>query len=261
MKNIALYTMGRTASTWLADYIIANFEQNSIPINCLWEYWGEDRIYNDPDGYVEPDQAYNWDWAIENIDQTELFNYKRSLLEKYTTVTHMYRQTEHAGYSDMPFDYMLTAPTQIVCMTRQDKFDQMLSTLIAKETGMWHAWSSEDLAKYQEYFASNKIEIELNTVKVWCNVHLVFNQRRKRLLESGSLIGNITYELLHEQAPILVKHMLKDRGVDKPTVIQPHSLSNSTKKLAPSDFKKNIVKNYDQLHHWFHANNWHTTLK
>ena len=261
MKSIALYTMGRTASTWLADYIIVNFEQNGIPVNCIWEYWGEDRIYQDTNGYIELEHTHDWSWAIDNLDQATLFDHKRDLLEKHNNVVHMYRQTEHDGYSDVPFDYMLTQPTQIVCMTRQDKFDQMLSTLIARETGLWHAWSVEDLATYQKHFASTAIEIELAKVKTWCGVHLVFNQRRKRLLESGKLIGNITYELLHTQAPTLVKHLLKDRGVDNPVVSRPEELTISTRKLAPVDFKKTIVKNYDQLHHWFHANNWHTTLK
>ena len=261
MKNIALYTMGRTGSTWLADYITVNFEQNNIPVNCVWEYWGEDRTYHDDNGYVEVGELHNWDWAIENIDQSTLFNSKRQLLEKHSNLVHTYRQTEHEGYSDVPFDYMITQPTQLVCMTRQDKFDQMLSTLIARETGLWHAWSVDDVDVYRNSFKTGAVEIDLRKVKTWCNVHLIFNQRRKRLLESGKLIGNITYELLHSQAPTVVKHLLKDRGVDKPVVIPPSELTTSTKKLATPDFKKTMVKNYDQLHHWFHANNWHTTLK
>lgn len=261
MKNIALYTMGRTGSTWLADYIILNFEQNGMPVNCVWEYWGENRTYQDLNGYIDLDTMHDWDWAMENIDQPQLFDDKRSLLEKHSNVLHMYRQSEHAGYSDVPFDYMITQPTQIVCMTRQDKFDQMLSTLIARKTNLWHAWSMTDLEEYRNYFKTADLEIPLELAVTWCNVHLIFNQRRKRLLESSKLISNVTYELLQEQAPTVVKHLLKDRGIDKPTILQPSEMAVSTKKLASVEFKKTIVKNYDQLYKWFHDNNWHTTLK
>lgn len=260
MKNIAIYTMGRAGTTWLADYIIVNFEANGIPVNCLWEYWGEDRTYHDPNGHIELESMADWDWAYHNVDQNTLFERKVALLESHADTVHMYRQSEHEGYSDRPFDYILSHPAQIVCVNRQDKFDQMLSTFIARDTGVWHAWNHEELKHHNTALLTAPLTIDLKRVNAWCNVHLIYNQRRKRLIESGLLIANLTYETLFDTAEVVVKRMLKDRGVASPVTIKPSELGVSTLKLATPEQKEQYVANYRELKYWFEKNNWQQQL-
>jgi LPS sulfotransferase NodH len=260
MKNIAIYTMGRAGTTWLADYIIVNFEANGIPVNCVWEYWGEDRIYHDPNGHIELDSMSDWDWAYQTVDQSALFDSKLALLEKHSNTVHMYRQSEHEGYSDRPFDYILSTPAQIVCVNRQDKFEQMLSTFIARQSGQWHVWNQKDLSQYNKTLATAPITIDLNRATTWCNVHLLYNQRRKRLIESGLLIANLTYETLFDTAELVVKRMLKDRGVVAPVTIKPAELNISTLKLATLEQKEQYVTNYRELKYWFEKHNWQQKL-
>lgn len=260
MKNIAIYTMGRAGTTWLADYIIANFNANGIAVNCLWEYWGEDRSYHDPKGFIEVDEMNDWDWAYQNVDQDALFNSKIELLNKHVNTVHMYRQSEHPGYSDRPFDYLLSNPAQIICVNRQDKFDQMLSAFIAKQTGVWHIWDQESLTVHRKTLESSPITIDLKHAAAWCNTHLIYNQRRKRLIESGLLIANLTYETLFENAEVIVKRMLKDRGVESPVTVKSSDVGVTTMKIATLDQKEKYVTNYRELKHWFNKNNWQKQL-
>ncbi len=260
MKNIAIYTMGRAGTTWLADYIIANFEANGIPVNCLWEYWGEDRTYHDSNGYIELGEMNDWEWSYQNVDQNSLFDNKAELLAKHANTVHMYRQSEHEGYSDRPFDYLLSNPAQIICVNRQDKFDQMLSAFIARQTGVWHVWNQESLKTHSDTLETSPITIDLKHAAAWCNTYLIYNQRRKRLIESGLLIANLTYETLFENAEVIVKRMLKDRGLESPTTIKPLDLSVSTLKMSSLKQKEKYVVNYRALKHWFDKNNWQKQL-
>lgn len=260
MKNIAIYTMGRAGTTWLADYIIANFEANGIPVNCLWEYWGEDRTYHDEKGHIEINEMHEWDWAYQNVDQNSLFDTKVELLAKHANTVHMYRQSEHEGYSDRPFDYLLSNPAQIICVNRQDKFDQMLSAFIARQTGVWHVWDEHSLSVYSKTLESSPVTVNLKQAAAWCSTHLIYNQRRKRLIESGLLIANLTYETLFDNAEVIVKRLLKDRGVESPTVMKPKELGMSTLKIATPELKEKYVANYRELKHWFDKNNWQKQL-
>jgi LPS sulfotransferase NodH len=261
MKNIAIYTMGRAGTTWLADYIIANFAANNIPVNCLWEYWGEDRVYHDPNGHIELHSMSDWEWSYQNVDQNELFETKVDLLKTHESTVHLYRQSEHEGFSDRPFDYMLNTPAQIICVNRQDKFDQMISAFIARETGQWHIWKSEDLEQYEKVLEAEPVTIDMQRADSWCRTHLIYNQRRKRLIESGLLIANMTYETLFENAELIVKRLLKDRGVETPTTLKPADIGFSTIKLATPDQKQKYVTNYKQLRYWFDKHNWDSLLK
>lgn len=260
MKNIAIYTMGRAGTTWLADYIIVNFEQNGIPVNCLWEYWGEDRTYHDRNGHIELDEMTDWEWAYQNIDQNALFDNKAELLKKHANTVHMYRQSEHEGFSDRPFDYILSNSAQIVCVNRQDKFDQMLSTFIARDTGVWHAWNTDSVEQHHNTLVSSPITIDQKRAAAWCSTHLIYNQRRKRLIESGLLIANLTYETLFDHAETIVKRMLKDRGVESPVTVKPTEIDFSTLKLATLEQKEQYVTNYKQLKYWFDKNDWQQKL-
>lgn len=263
MKNIAIYTMGRAGTTWLADYITTNFAVNGIGVNCLWEYWGEDRTYHDPNGYIEMDQMYDWDWAYSNVNQNDQFDNKVVLLNKHSDTVHMYRQTEHEGFSDRPFDYILSNPAQIICVNRQDKFDQMLSTFLAKYTGVWHVWDINSWEEHSKTLESSPITIDLKRVAAWCNAYLIYNQRRKRLIESGLLIANLTYETMFDNTDVIVKRMLKDRGVESPTVIKPTELVDhtvSTLKMATLEQKEKHVANYRELKYWFDKNDWQQKL-
>lgn len=261
MSNIVVYTMGRTGSTWLIDYIIANFVQNSLPVYSLWEYWGENRVFSVSNNQLVVEEPVDWDWAIENIDQDKLFNNKTQLIESINIDNKIVRHTEHLGYTSQPYDYMITHNFQWITMARQDKFEQMLSMRLAQATNRWHAWSTDDVSSYNKWHKENTHTITIQSANSWFETYLEFVQRRRRLAEAGKIVGNIMYERMLQDSPRLIKDLLSSRGITEPIIIPPADFTDTTKKLSSAVEKQQFIANYDELHNWYNTSKWPSLLK
>ena len=256
MTNVAIYFNGRCGSTWLTDYLLLNMNNNGVGMDCLWEYWGENRLYHEVDGSVRPKSMHTWKWAEENINQDELFDEKVRLLRSTNANNNFIRFTEHEGYVDKPFDYMLTSNTKWIVMNRRDRFDQMISHAMCWITDRWHVWTQEGLDEYHTWYSENPITIPKDMCENWLRSYLRFVQRRRRLQESGLLLGQVTYEKMQDDAVVVAKDLLAHFGVASPTIANPVDNVNSTLKLGTPSDKSKWVSNYNDLLEWYRGSDW-----
>lgn len=255
MTNIAIYFNGRCGSTWLMDYLHVNLANHGIDAQCLWEYWAENRTYHISESRIEPKSMHDWQWTAENIDQDQLFEDKVKLLQS-NTGHKLLRFTEHSGYVDKPFDYMLTANMKWIVMVRRDRFDQMLSHAMCWITDRWHAWTPEQLADYRNWYTANPITIPQEMCENWLESYLRFQQRRKRLQEAGLILGQVTYERMQDDAMMVAGDLLTHLGITEQNLINPDDLKGSTVKLGLMQDKANWISNYDDLLTWYRASKW-----
>lgn len=255
MTNIAIYFNGRCGSTWLMDYLCVNLQNHGVELNCLWEYWGENRIYRLNGDIIDPSSIHDWDWTEKNIDQDQLFDDKVKLLES-NPGHKLIRFTEHNGYVDRPFDYMLRSNMKWIVMNRRDRFDQMLSHAMCWITDRWHVWTPEQLNEYRSWYTHNPITIPQEMCENWLQSYLRFKQRRKRLQEAGLIIGQVIYERMQDDAVMLTKDLLTHFGIANQTIIQPDDFKGSTLKLGVMQDKSKWIANYDELLTWYRASQW-----
>lgn len=255
MTDIAIYFNGRCGSTWLMDYLYVNLNNNGIDVDCLWEYWAENRTYHISESHIEPKSMHDWNWTAENIDQDQLFADKVNLLES-NPANRLIRFTEHNGYVDKPFDYMLSSNVKWVVMNRHDRFDQMISHAMCWTTNLWHAWDQNQLDEYKKFYEANQITIPREMCENWLQSYLRFNQRRRRLQESGLIIGQVTYEKMKDDAKMVTGDLLSLLGVKEPVLSNPEQLKGSTIKLGTPEDKSKWVANYADLKSWYESSQW-----
>lgn len=255
MTDIAIYINGRTGSTWFTDYLFSTMNVNGIGVDCLWEYWAENRTYQLAGGHIEPRSIHPWDWTAENMDQDSLFAEKVRMLGAVPG-HRLLRFTEHNGYVDKPFDHMLTNGTKWITMVRMDRFDQMISHTMCWVTDRWHVWEQKDLEEYRSWYSTNPITIPVEMCENWLQSYLRFNQRRRRLQQAGLIIGQVTYEKMHDDAMMVAKDLMTSFGVESPIIINPDDLKGSTMKLGTVRDKSNWISNYDELLTWYRSSEW-----
>lgn len=255
MTDVCIYFNGRCGSTWFMDYLYVNCMNNGIEFDCLWEYWAENRTYHISESHIEPKSIHDWKWTSENLDQDVLYAEKVHLLEANPS-NRLIRFTEHNGYVDLPFDYMLSRPTKWIVMQRRDRFEQMISHAMCWTTDRWHVWSKEALDEYNEWYSNNPITIPIEMCENWLQSYLRFQQRRRRLQEAGLIIGQVTYERIGQDAKMVAGDLLKSMGISSPTLTDPGDLVGSTMKLGTNQDKLRWVANYDELLAWYKASEW-----
>lgn len=259
MTNIAIYFNGRCGSTWFMDYLYCNLHNHGIETQCLWEYWAENRVYHITESRIEPRSMHDWKWTEENINQDQLFEDKVKLLES-NPGHKLIRFTEHNGYVDKPFDYMLTSNMKWIVMNRRDHFDQMLSHCMCWVTDRWHVWSEEQRNEYRQWYSDNPITIPQEMCENWLQSYLRFQQRRRRLQEAGLILGQVIYERMQDDAMMAAGDLLRYFGVEKPNLIDPNDIKGSTMKLGIVQDKANWITNYDDLLEWYRASEWPTLI-
>lgn len=256
MTHIVLYFNGRCGSTWLMDYLYVNMLNHGIELQCLWEYWAENRTYHISESKIEPRSIHDWEWTAENINQDQQFEDKAHLLNA-NPGTKMIRFTEHNGYVDKPFDYMLSNNNmKWITMVRKDRFNQMISHAMCWITNQWHAWDQQQLDEYRRLYETNPISVPKEMCENWLRSYLRFVQRRRRLQESGLLLGQVTYEKINQDAIIVAKDLLTHFGVTDQNILDPSDLTGSTLKLGTTEDKKRWVANYDELLDWYNSSEW-----
>lgn len=255
MTNIAIYFNGRCGSTWFMDYLYSCMQVNNIDAQCLWEYWAENRTYHISESRIEPRSMHDWKWTEENLNQDQLFADKVKLLES-NPGHKIIRFTEHNGYVDRPFDYMLTSNMKWIVMNRRDRFDQMISHAMCWITDRWHVWNQEQLEEYRTWYSNNPVVIPQAMCENWLNSYLRFMQRRRRLQEAGLLLGQVIYERMQDDATMVAGDLLRQLGVESPIVLDPSDINGSTMKLGVVQDKSKWVANYDELLTWYRGSEW-----
>jgi LPS sulfotransferase NodH len=254
MNDIAILFGPRSGSTWLCEYITETLHANGIDIMYCGEFWSVNKSFKaTQDSLI---CATDHSWSGVGTSHAQSYDTKVQLFDQFPTRPKLVKIHEHRGSIDKVYDHMTARHATWIVLERINKFNAMVSHLVAGHNNLWHARTDYDISTFTKAYTDNKITIDIPDADEWFTIQHRFIQKRKLIEHDTNYIGAITYENLYNDTAALMPPLLKLAGIANPIILDANSLDGLPRKIAADDLKKEMVSNYDELYKWYKNSKW-----